>query len=48
MFPGLQGGPHENQIAALAVALEEAARPDYKTYAKRVVADAKVMAETLM
>jgi glycine hydroxymethyltransferase len=37
-----------HNTAALAVALKEAAQPDFKTYAKRVVADAKVMAETLM
>jgi glycine hydroxymethyltransferase len=48
VFPGIQGGPHVHNTAALAVALKEAAQPDFKTYAKRVVADAKVMAETLM
>jgi glycine hydroxymethyltransferase len=48
VFPGVQGGPHVHNTAALAVALKEAAQPDFKTYAKRVVADAKVMAETLM
>src|SRR5947208_9896246 len=48
VFPGLQGGPHVHNTAALGVALKEAAQPDFKTYAKRVVADAKVMAETLM
>jgi glycine hydroxymethyltransferase len=47
VFPGLQGGPHLNQIAATAVALSEAARPDFKKYAKQVVKNAKVLAEEL-
>src|SRR5206468_12270968 len=46
--PGLQGGPHENQIAALAVALEEAARPEYSEYARQVARNAKVLAEGLL
>lgn len=37
VFPGLQGGPHDNQTAAIAVALYEASRPSFKTYAKKVV-----------
>lgn len=48
VFPGLQGGPHENQIAALAVALEEASRPEYTEYARQVVANAKALAEGLL
>jgi glycine hydroxymethyltransferase len=48
VFPGLQGGPHENQIAALAVALEEAARPEYTDYARQVVANAKALAAGLL
>jgi glycine hydroxymethyltransferase len=47
VFPGLQGGPHMNQILATAVALFEAAEPSFKTYAKQTVANAKVLAETL-
>jgi glycine hydroxymethyltransferase len=47
VFPGIQGGPHVHTTASLAVALKEAAQPDFKTYAKRVVADAKVLAEAL-
>lgn len=47
VFPGLQGGPHMNQIAAIAVALSEAAKPEFKTYAKQVVANAKVLAGEL-
>jgi glycine hydroxymethyltransferase len=48
VFPGLQGGPHENQIAALAVALEEASRPEYTAYAGQVVKNAKALAEGLL
>jgi len=47
VFPGLQGGPHMNQIAAVAVALKEAASPAFKKYAKQVVKNAKVLAEEL-
>ncbi len=47
VFPGLQGGPHLNQIAAVAVALEEALTPAYKEYAKQVVKNAKALAEAL-
>lgn len=47
VFPGLQGGPHENQIAAVAIALREAATPDFKKYAKQVVKNAAVLAEEL-
>jgi glycine hydroxymethyltransferase len=47
VFPGLQGGPHENQIAALAVALKEAATPEFKTYAQQVVKNAAALCETL-
>ena len=36
VFPALQGGPHNHQIAALAVALKHAATPQFKTYAKQV------------
>lgn len=47
VFPGLQGGPHENQIAALAVALKEAATPEFKTYAQQVVKNAAALCKTL-
>lgn len=47
IFPGLQGGPHENTIAAIAVALKEALTPEYKTYIKAVVENAQVLAEEL-
>jgi len=44
VFPGLQGGPHMNQIAALAVALSEACKPEFKDYAKQVVNNARTLA----
>lgn len=47
VFPGLQGGPHNHQTAAIAVALEEAAKPEFKTYARQIVANAKSLAEAL-
>lgn len=43
VFPGLQGGPHMNQIAAVAVALDEASRPGFKKYAKQILKNAKAM-----
>jgi glycine hydroxymethyltransferase len=48
MFPGLQGGPLMHVIAAKAVAFGEALRPEFRTYQKQVVANAKVLAETLV
>ena len=47
VFPGLQGGPHVNQIAAVAVALKEAAEPAFKKYAQQVVKNAQALAEEL-
>jgi glycine hydroxymethyltransferase len=47
IFPGLQGGPHMNQIAAVAIALKEASTPAFKSYAKQVIKNAKVLAEEL-
>lgn len=47
VFPGLQGGPLEHVIAAKAVAFGEALKPEFKDYAKNVVANAKILAETL-
>jgi glycine hydroxymethyltransferase len=47
VFPGLQGGPHLNQIAAVAVALKEASTPAFKKYAEQVVKNAKVLADEL-
>ncbi|HEX5779225.1 MAG TPA: serine hydroxymethyltransferase [Xanthobacteraceae bacterium] len=47
VFPGLQGGPLMHVIAAKAVAFGEALRPDFKSYARNVVANAKALAENL-
>ena len=47
VFPGMQGGPHMNNIAAKAVALHEAMQPEFKVYAEQVVKNAKVLAEEL-
>lgn len=43
IFPGLQGGPHENTIAAKAVAFGEALKPEFKEYGQRIRANAKVL-----
>jgi len=47
VFPGQQGGPLVHIVAAKAVALGEAQRPEFKSYAMQVVANAKVLAATL-
>lgn len=47
IIPGLQGGPHENTIAAVAVALKEASSLSFRRYAKQVVKNAKVLAASL-
>lgn len=47
VFPGLQGGPLMHVVAAKAVAFGEALTPEFRTYAARVVENAKVLAETL-
>lgn len=48
VFPGLQGGPIENLIAAKAVAFGEALQPDFKDYSRQIVLNAKTLAEELM
>jgi len=48
VFPSLQGGPHNHQIAALAVALKEAQQPAFKAYAKAVRLNAKALATALL
>ena len=48
VFPGTQGGPLEHVIAAKAVCLKEAMEPAFKTYARNVVENAKVMADALL
>jgi glycine hydroxymethyltransferase len=47
VFPGLQGGPHNHTTAAIAVALHEAASPEFKQYAQQIVANAKALAAAL-
>jgi glycine hydroxymethyltransferase len=47
IFPGLQGGPLMHVIAAKAVAFKEALQPEFKTYARHVVENARILAETL-
>ncbi len=48
VFPGLQGGPHFNTIAALGVALAEAKTPEFKRYAAQIVANARALAAALV
>src|SRR3989339_2010882 len=48
IIPGLQGGPHNHQTAAIAVALKEASQPEFKDYAKQIVKNAKTLAEELL
>ena len=48
VFPGLQGGPHNHQTAAIAVALEEASKPKFKQYGRQVVKNARALAEKLL
>lgn len=47
IIPGLQGGPHDNQTAAIAVALKEASLPSFKKYGLQIVKNAKTLAEAL-
>ncbi|MBO7717923.1 serine hydroxymethyltransferase [Candidatus Saccharibacteria bacterium] len=48
VFPGTQGGPLEHVIAAKAVAFGEALKPEFKTYAKNIVSNAKTLAKELL
>ncbi|NLX17945.1 MAG: serine hydroxymethyltransferase [Desulfobulbus sp.] len=48
VFPGLQGGPHNNTTAAIAVALKEAATDDFRQYAHQIVKNAQALAATLL
>lgn len=48
IIPGLQGGPHDNQTAAIAVALREASGAAFKKYGKQIVANSKALAEGLL
>jgi glycine hydroxymethyltransferase len=47
VFPGLQGGPHDNQTAAIAAALQEASLPSFKTYARQIASNARALANEL-
>ncbi|KAK1767281.1 serine hydroxymethyltransferase [Phialemonium atrogriseum] len=47
VFPGHQGGPHNHTITALAVALKQAATPDFKAYQQKVVSNAKALENKL-
>ena len=48
VFPGLQGGPHNQTTAGIAVALREAAQPSFRGYARQVVANASALADALL
>ena len=48
MFPGLQGGPHNHTIAALATALKQACTPEYKAYQLQVLKNSSKFAEALL
>ena len=48
VFPGLQGGPHNHTTAGIAVALKEAATPEFQAYARATVANAKALGEGLL
>lgn len=47
VFPGVQGGPHEHTVAAKAVAFGEAAKPEFRQYAAKVVENARMLAKEL-
>merc|ERR1712070_604084 len=48
VFPGLQGGPHNHQIGALAAQLLEVATPEFDVYTKSVMANAKALGDAMM
>ncbi len=48
IIPGLQGGPHNHQTAAIAVALKEAAAPEFKAYGQQIVKNAQMLAAGLL
>ena len=48
IIPGIQGGPHNHQTAAIAVALKEALQPEFKGYGHQIVKNAKILAAELM
>ncbi len=48
VFPGLQGGPHEHQIAGIAVALKEASSKSFKNYGRQILKNSKILAKELI
>lgn len=48
VFPAMQGGPHNNHIAALAIALKQVATPEYKAYMHQVKKNAQALASALL
>ncbi|KAI8492328.1 Serine hydroxymethyltransferase, cytosolic [Branchiostoma belcheri] len=48
VFPGLQGGPHNHAIAGVAVALKQAAMPEFKTYIQQVIKNCQAMCKLMM
>ena len=48
VFPGLQGGPHNNTTAGIAVALREASTPEFAAYARRIVDNSQALSEALI
>merc|ERR1719240_2254784 len=48
VFPGLQGGPHNQTITALAIALKQASSPEFKTYQEQVLKNSKALGDTLI
>lgn len=47
VFPGLQGGPHNNNIAGIAIALEDALTPAFTNYCKQVITNAKALSQAM-
>ena len=48
VFPGLQGGPHMNNIAGVAITLKKAMTPEFRDYGRQVLANAKMLAQALV